>query len=203
MGGSANAIRNALGCTPERAKEIAFNYNDSFKGIKNFKDAGFEFVKENGYIIICKYTGHRVYMAKWQEWKEFMEDEAFWYNYDHCKNTMPWKIFKETEWYKTASDFRRTTSEWSRLALNAPTQGSGIIILKEAMTKFFHWIVKNKLFGIVLICNLIHDEALIEYPETMAEVEGKLKEFMEKASAKYCKKLPIPAAPETGTCWIH
>ena len=62
-------------------------------------------------------------MAKWQEWKEFMEDEAFWYNYEHCKNTMPWKVFKETEWYKTASDFRRITSEWSRLALNSPTQG--------------------------------------------------------------------------------
>lgn len=71
------------------------------------------------------------------------------------------------------------------------------------MTKFFHWVVKNNLFGIVLICNLIHDESLIEYPKNMPEVANKLKYFMELVSSKYCKKLPIPAEPETGKYWIH
>lgn len=80
---------------------------------------------------------------------------------------------------------------------------TGIIILKEAMTKFFHWVVKEGLFNKVLLCNLIHDEALIEYPKEMTYVESKLKYFMELASSKYCKKLPIPADPETGNCWIH
>jgi DNA polymerase I-like protein with 3'-5' exonuclease and polymerase domains len=89
------------------------------------------------------------------------------------------------------------------LALNSPTQGSGIIILKEAMNNFFRWIVKEGLFGKVLICDLVHDEAVIEYPETMPEVSEILKKFMEEASAKFCKKLPIPAVPEVGDHWIH
>lgn len=80
---------------------------------------------------------------------------------------------------------------------------SGIIILKYAMAKFFKWIVENKLFGIVKICDLVHDEAVIEYPETMPEVSTILKKFMEEASAKFCKKLPIPAVPECGDHWIH
>ena len=203
MGGSANAIKNALGCSRDEANVIAFNYNNGFRGIKTFKDIGTDFVKSHGYIIICKYTGHKQYMSRYNEWKELMNDEVFWRNYELTKDGMPWNNFKDTEICKTASDFKRMASDWSRLALNAPTQGSGIIILKEAMTKFFHWVMKEDLFGIVLLCNLIHDEALIEYPESMTFIEGKLKYFMELASSKYCEKLPIPADPETGTCWIH
>lgn len=80
---------------------------------------------------------------------------------------------------------------------------SGIIILKDAMANFFRWIVKNGYFGIIKICDLVHDEAVIEYPETMPEVANILKQFMEEASAKFCKKLPIPAVPEVGNHWIH
>lgn len=123
FGGSANAIKNALGCTDKEAKIIAFNYNDGFKGIKTFKEIGSELVKSTGYIVICKYTGHKSYMARYDEWKELMEDEVFWRNYELTKDRMPWSSFSNTELYKTASDFRRMSSDWSRLALNYPTQG--------------------------------------------------------------------------------
>nr|DAR76250.1 MAG TPA: Prex DNA polymerase [Caudoviricetes sp.] len=130
-------------------------------------------------------------------------DDAFWEEYEAAKHSLKWEDFKETEIYKTASEARRGSSKWSRLALNAPTQGCGIIILKVAMTNFFHWVVENKYFKIIKICNLIHDEALIEYPNTMEFVADKLKYFMEEASSKYCHKLPIPAEAETGLFWIH
>lgn len=80
---------------------------------------------------------------------------------------------------------------------------SGIIILKDAMANFFKWIVENGYFNIIKICDLVHDEAVIEYPETMPEVANILKNFMEESSAKFCKKLPIPAVPEVGDHWIH
>ena len=158
FGGSAKAIQNSLGCTVEEAKEIARNYNEGFKGIAEFKEKGFELAKERGYVLICEKTGHRIYLQGWKEWKKMQEDESFWEEYDAAHDTLPWNQFKETEVYKIASEARRESSKWSRLALNAPTQGCGIIILKEAMTNFFKYLVDNKLFGIVLLCNLVHDK---------------------------------------------
>lgn len=80
---------------------------------------------------------------------------------------------------------------------------TGIIILKYAMTNFFKWIVENNLFGVVKIVNLVHDEACIEYPETMPEIADKLKFFMEESASVFCTKLPIPAEAEVGKFWIH
>ena len=71
------------------------------------------------------------------------------------------------------------------------------------MTEFFHWILKQGLFNIVLICDLVHDEAVIEYPKTMPEVSQVLKDCMEESAKIYCKSLPIPAQPAIGDHWIH
>jgi DNA polymerase I-like protein with 3'-5' exonuclease and polymerase domains len=49
----------------------------------------------------------------------------------------------------------------------------------------------------------VHDEVCIEYPKSMPEVSDKLKEFMEQSASIFCKKLPIPASPKVGDCWIH
>lgn len=203
FGGSAKAIQNSLGCSFEEAKAIAQNYNEGFSGIAKFKEKGFEAAKRLGYVLICKATGHRTYLQGWKEWVKMQNDDDFWEEYEAAKHSLKWEDFKETEIYKTASEARRGSSKWSRLALNAPTQGSGIIILKVAMTNFFHWIIENKYFKIIKICDLIHDESVIEYPKTMEFVADKLKYFMEEASSKYCHKLPIPAEAETGLFWIH
>lgn len=101
-------------------------------------------------------------------------------------------------------DHEKISSEWERLALNAPTQGTGSIIIKYAATKFFNWIVDNNLFGTVLLCNMVHDEIIIEYPkEYNSSISDKLKECMESSASKFCKKLPIPAEPALGDHWIH
>ena len=203
FGGGAKAIANSLGIPTEEAKEIENAYKSGFKGITKFKEKGFELAKERGYVLICEKTGHRIYLQGWREWKRMQEDESFWEEYDAAHDTLPWNQFKETEVYKIASEARRESSKWSRLALNAPTQGSGIIILKEAISNFFKYLVENKLFGIVLLCDLIHDECCIEYPNTMPEMAKILVKFMEEASAKYCTKLPIPAEDSTNLFWVH
>lgn len=203
FGGSYAAIASSLGCSDVEAKEIAKGYNDGFVGIANFKKVGNAFVQENGYVLICKETGHRTYMPGFKEWKIIENDEVFWYEYNQAKKTMRYHDFLQTQICKDAQEHRKVAAKWARLALNAPTQGTGIIILKTAMTNFFRWLVKEGLFNVVKIVDLIHDEACIEYPESMPEISDKLKEFMEKASAKYCHKLPIPAEAEVGHFWIH
>lgn len=81
---------------------------------------------------------------------------------------------------------------------------TGIIILKYAMILFFKKIVKAGYFGKVLICDLVHDEAVVEYPKELNDIiPDMLRDCMEKSAAEFCKKLPIPACGEVGDHWIH
>lgn len=72
------------------------------------------------------------------------------------------------------------------------------------MVAFFRWIVKNGYFNKILLCDLVHDEVVMEYPKELEDIAvPKLVEAMEKGAALICKKLPIPAIAETGDHWIH
>ena len=199
-GGSAQAIQNSLGCSIEEAQNIADAYNNGFKGIAEFKSRGSKFVRENGYVLICALTGHKIYWYDHQEWLERQKSftSEFWDKYRELKKVNP-----QHPTVKMVSYHFKAASKWDRMALNSCTQGSGIAILKYAMYLFFKWILENNLFGKVLIVNLVHDEACIEFPETISEAANKLQECMEKSAAVFCKKLSIPALPEVGTHWIH
>ncbi len=199
FGGSAMAIAQSLGCSLEEAERIANAYNKGFPGIANFKKVGSKFVRENGYVLMCKYTGHKMYWWDHNKWlnrqKSFTSD--FWdeYKLNHKgKGTLVEKEVKE---------HFQAASKWDRMALNAPTQNTGICILKMAMIDFFKYIITNNLFNEVKIVALVHDEANIEYPETMPEIGDKLKDCMEKAALQLCKSLPIPAEVSIGKFWIH
>ena len=189
FGGSANAIKNSLNCTYKAAKEIADGYNNGFPGIAAFKILGAKFVRKNGYITICERTGHKMYWA----------DHAKWLSIEKLPTHLQERECSEDE----MKEHNMGAAKWDRLSLNAPTQGTGIIILKYAMILFFKYIVRENLFKKVLICNLIHDEAVIEYPENRPEVAEKLQFYMEKSAGEFCKKLPIPAKPSIGKYWIH
>lgn len=190
FGGGPGAVADALGCSKEEATKFVRAYANGFKGISAFKAAGSKFVREKGYIVICKHTGHKIFWEDWKKWRE-IED-------------LPEYIYQRELTSEEKREHTSAAAKWDRLALNSPTQGTGIAILKVAMVSFFNWIVKNGYFDIVLICNLVHDEACIEYPKELREIiEPKLVEAMEKAAAKLCKKLPIPAEASTGDHWIH
>ena len=190
FGGGAGAISDALGITKEEARVIYNNYLNGFKGITEFKKKGSAFVRTNGYVLICKHTGHKLYWEDFKKWRE-IED-------------LPEYIYKREYTTKEREEHEGAAAKWDRMALNAPTQGSGIAILKLSMTLFFKWLCQNGYFNKVLICNLVHDEAVIEYPAELKDiVVPKLKEYMEKGASVLCKKLPIPAVPETGLHWIH
>lgn len=190
FGGGPRAVADALGCSTAEAKKFVKAYADGFKGVSAFKEKGSRFVRKNGYIIICKYTGHRL---NWQ-------DHAKWREIEDVPEQIRVREYSDHE----LREHDGAAARWDRLALNVVTQGSGIIILKYAMTMFFKWIIENNLFEKVLICDLVHDEAVIEYPEDMRDiVEPKLVKAMEKAASVFCKSLPIPAEPATGLHWIH
>lgn len=109
FGGSAKAIQNALGCSYKEAKEIADNYNQGFSGIATFKEQGAKFVKEHGYVIICKKTGHKIYWEDWEKWREIENIPEELRRREYTKNEL--------------KEHNMAGSKWARMALNSPTQG--------------------------------------------------------------------------------
>lgn len=199
FGGSARAIAQSLGCPLEEAETIANDYNNGFPGIANFKAKGSKAVREKGYVLMCKYTGHKMYWWDHDKWLDRQKSftREFWEEYRTMhKNTGDAVAMEVKEHFQAAS-------KWDRMALNAPTQNTGICILKTAITSFFNYIVDNDLFGVVKIVALVHDEACIEYPASMPEVSAILVKHMEEAASKFCKSLPIPAEAAVGNYWIH
>ena len=148
---------------------------------------------------MCPLTGHKMYWWDHDKWIERQKSftPEFWEEYKaKHKDTGDYIAREVKEHFQAAS-------KWDRMALNAPTQNTGICILKTAITNFFDWIVDNHYFNKVKIVALVHDEANIEYPKSNPEISHVLKAFMEEAAAKFCKSLPIPAEASVGTCWIH
>lgn len=199
FGGSARAIAQSLGCPIEEAEEIADAYLTGFPGIAKFKAEGSKEVREKGHVLMCKHTGHKMYWWDHDKWLQRQKTftQEFWEEYrTRHKGTGDVIALEVREHFQAAS-------KWDRMALNAPTQNTGICILKSAMTDFFNWILDNNLFNKVKIVALVHDEANIEYPNSMPEVSNVLKTCMEKAAAKYCKSLPIPAEASVSNHWVH
>lgn len=190
FGGGARAVSQSLGIPKSDAQVLVDNCLKGFPGLAAFKAVGAKFVKTHGYVVMCQKTGHKMFWEDWSKWKE-IED-------------MSPEMQKAMLSEKDLSEHRKAGAKWERMAMNSPTQGSGIVILKLAMTTYFNWIVTNGYFNKVLLCNLIHDEAVVEAPEEIADLAfSKLKECMETAASVICKSLPIPAEPEIGDHWIH
>lgn len=200
FGGSAFAIQNSLGCSLEEAEQIAEAYWKGFKGIADFKKKGSEFVRKNGYILMCEYSGHKMFWWDHDKWLDRQKSYTpeFWEEYrTKHKGTNDWVAQEVRQHFKAAS-------KWDRMALNSVTQGSGIVILKIAMTNFFNWIVENGYFGKVEIAALVHDESNVVFPEELKDIVPQVqRKCMEDAAALVCKKLPIPAVPEIGLYWVH
>jgi DNA polymerase I-like protein with 3'-5' exonuclease and polymerase domains len=198
FGGSARAIASSLGCSLEEAEDIAAAYLNGFPGIAKFKADGSKAVRQKGYVLMCKYTGHKMYWWDHQVWLDRQKSftQEFWEEYrTKHKDTGDAIALSVREHFQAAS-------KWDRMALNSPTQGTGIVILKSAMTDFFNYIVDNGLFNKVKIVALVHDEANIEYPKHLS-MDKVLKECMENSASKFCKSLPIPAEAAINDHWEH
>ena len=80
----------------------------------------------------------------------------------------------------------------------------GAVVLKEAATALYHWVIDNGYWGKILFVNFTHDEINSEFPEELKDIyPNVVAQIMQDAAAKYYHKLPIPAVPEVGDHWIH
>jgi len=198
-GGGYTTIMAQLKCSEEEAKTIVKNYEEGFKGTIEFARKGSAFVRNNGYIIINKETGHRLNWWDWNTWKERQASftQEFWDDYRTNHKGTNDKIANMVSMHFKAA------SKYDRLARNAPAQGTSAIMTKVAVTNIFNWIVDNGYFGKIHCCVLVHDETNWDYPKEVTIFPSIVQSCMEKAAAQFCKSLEIPAEPAVGDHWIH
>ena len=156
-GGGYTTIMEQLKCSEEEAKNIVKNYEEGFAGTAKFAREGSSFVRKNGYILMCKLTGHKMYWWDHKDWlkrqKSFTQE--FWEDYRNNHKGTGDSIAK------MVSMHFRVASKWDRLARNAPPQGTSAVMTKEATMNIFNWIVDNGFFGRILCCALVHDKILL------------------------------------------
>ena len=199
FGAAAPTIAQSANCSVEQAQEYIDRLDKGFTGISRFAREGSKFVRKNGYVLINKYTGHKMYWWDHDKWLERQKSftSEFWDEYKaYHKGTTSRVALEVREHFQAAS-------KWDRMARNAPTQGSGACITKLACTNFFNWIIDNNLFDKVKIVAIVHDEVCIEYPKELEDTYKMLEYHMEEASKAYCKFSKIPAKAEVGNHWIH
>lgn len=199
FGAAAYTISQAADCTVEQAQEYIDKLDREFYGIAEFAKRGSKFVREHGYIIICPITGHKMYWWDHKEWLERQKSftPEFWEEY---------KLFHKGTGDDVARMVRQhfqAAGKYDRMARNVVTQGTGAIIMKDAMTELFNYIVDNNYFGKIEISASVHDELNCIYPDQLEEFPQILETIMEESAAKYCKSLPIPAEAEVSDCWVH
>jgi DNA polymerase I-like protein with 3'-5' exonuclease and polymerase domains len=116
------------------------------------------------------------------------------------------KIWQNLELYKEkkkiVSAFFKLKSEYQRLALNNPVQSEGSHMTKRAMVLLFDWIVKNNLVWKVKICNVPHDEVVVECPiNSKSLVEQAVERCMIKGGNYYLTNLKIKADAHSAKSW--
>ena len=199
FGAAAPTIAQSANCSVEKAQEYIDALDKGFTGMAEFAKKGSAFVRKNGYILICPYTGHKKYWWDHKEWLERQKSftPEFWEEYKlKHKNT-------GNDICKMVRTHFQAASKYDRDARNVVTQGTGAIIMKDAMTTLFNWIVDNGYFNIIHICASVHDELCCDYPKEIENFPKILENIMESSAYKFCKSLPIPAEAAVGNFWIH
>ena len=200
FGAAAPTLAATAGCTVEEAQAVVDKLDKAFAGMTAFAKKGAAFVRSHGYIIINPQTGHRLNWWDWETWKERQKEfsqPGFWEDFKAKHKGTGDRVAIEVRQHFQAA------SKYDRLARNVVTQGTGAIILKDAMTALFNWIVDNNYFNIIHICVAVHDEINCDYPEEVENFPQILEDIMESSAAKYCKSIEIPAEASVGDHWIH
>ena len=201
-GGTGEGMAKKLNIPTEQGVAIYNSYFEVFPKMKQFFEDAKKKGLEKGYITISEITGLKYYIPDWEKLvatKKAM-DSTFWERYKKLKNE---KTPTAQELQKRVKDYFQSMSSIEKASLNYPIQGESAEMTKLAGIYFFEkYILPNNLFGLVKVVNFIHDEILIEGPETMKEeLADNLKKAMLDSADKFCKRVRMKATPTISTHW--
>jgi DNA polymerase I-like protein with 3'-5' exonuclease and polymerase domains len=221
-GGSAYTIHQNEGIPLDEAYKIENAFKELHAGLYIWGALELEKALKTGYIVSA--DGWRLKLPKFdfykkkeqliknfsqEDWKRYKEGKLEHLEKEkNLEKKLPYKIINQESYnfYMSkkveVSIFFKLKSSYQRLCLNNPVQSRGSHQLKLATCLFFEWIIKNNLQWIVLLCNTIHDEIVVEVPEYLAEqTRLKVQESMLIGGDNYLINLKIKADANIGESW--
>ena len=202
-GGSGIGIADQLGLEVEQGQKIYDAYFHAFPGLKAYFDQAKKFGVDNGYVLISPVTGKKSYVDYYDEFleaKKAVSVKGFWDNYKKHKEH---KTATYSKLKNQISTYFRKKGDIERMSLNYSIQGESAEITKLSCIYFWEeYLLPNNLLFTVKFINTIHDENLVECPESLSgEVANALEGAMVKAGAVFCKRVPLKADPCIEKYW--
>ena len=202
-GGQGITIAENLGISLEQGQKIYDAYFTAFPGLKAYFDQAKKFGIDNGYVLISAVTGKKSYVDYYDEFleaKKAVNVKGFWDNY---KKHREHKTASYSKIKQQVSTFFGKKGEIERMSLNYPVQGESAEITKLSCVYFWEdYLLPNKLLFTIKFINTVHDENLVECPESLSgEVANALEGAMVKAGAVFCKRVPLKADPCIEKFW--
>jgi DNA polymerase-1 len=202
-GGQGITIAENLGISLEQGQKIYDAYFTAFPGLKAYFDQAKKFGIDNGYVLISAVTGKKSYVDYYDEFleaKKAVNVKGFWDNY---KKHREHKTASYSKIKQQVSTFFGKEGEIERMSLNYPIQGESAEITKLSCVYFWEdYLLPNKLLFTVKFINTVHDENLVECPESLSgEVAHALEDAMVRAGAVFCKRVPLKADPCIEKFW--
>jgi DNA polymerase-1 len=202
-GGSGIGIADQLGLDVEQGQKIYDAYFAAFPGLKAYFDEAKKFGVDNGYVLISAVTGKKSYVDYYDEFleaKKAVGVKGFWDNY---KKHREHKTASYSKIKQQVSTFFGKKGQIERMSLNYPIQGESAEITKLSCVYFWEdYLLPNKLLFTIKFINTVHDENLVECPESLSgEVANALEDAMVKAGAVFCKRVPLKADPCIEKFW--
>ena len=202
-GGSGIGIADQLGLSVEQGQKIYDAYFAAFPGLKAYFDEAKKFGVDNGYVLISEVTGKKSYVDYYDEFleaKKAVSVKGFWDNY---KKHREHKTASYSKIKQQVSTFFSKKGQIERMSLNYPIQGQSSEITKLSCVYFWEdYLLPNNLLFTVKFINTVHDENLVECPESLSgEIANALESAMVKAGAVFCKRVPLKADPCIEKFW--
>jgi len=202
-GGSGIGIADQLGLSVEQGQKIYDAYFAAFPGLKAYFDQAKKFGVDNGYVLISAVTGKKSYVDYYDEFleaKKAVSVKGFWDNY---KKHREHKTASYSKIKQQVSTFFSKKGQIERMSLNYPIQGESAEITKLSCVYFWEdYLLPNNLLFTVKFINTVHDENLVECPESLSgEIANALESAMVKAGAVFCKRVPLKADPCIEKFW--
>jgi DNA polymerase I len=204
-GGEGSTIAGNLNLTEEEGTAIYGGYFKAFPGIKNYFSKCKASALALGYVKLNPVSNRKSYADFYDEYKEHkskVDQDGFWEDYrEHKANNS--NMF-QTFYKPIVRNYFKSRGKLEKMSLNYPIQGTSAEITKFAAIKFFNQLKSLRLLDTVKICNIVHDEVVVEAPEDNAgHISGILQECMEEAGKPFCKTIPLKATPCIEEYWTH
>ena len=184
------SLADSMGITFEEAEGFVDNFYESYEGVNEFMEVQVAKADTRGYIETFygrrrRFVNHVKVAQKYWEYYHKIEDHYGSVPKNIWKSNLPKQV--KQQYWSVAKPYSRV----KRMAVNAVIQGSAAEFMKLAMIDLWkHLQTKGDDWKIVAT---VHDEVLVEVPEsiTVAEVE-ELEALMKQAV-----KLEIPVKVDT------